>query len=1449
MVLYVSIVTLVQIPSTQKEIGNQLADALGNELNTEVHVGNVSLGFLNRLIIDDVLIRDQQQQEMLRIGRLSAKISLLALVSGRIDISSIQMFNARAMLIKPDADTPANYQFIIDTFASNDTTSHTPLDLHINSIIIRHSSVSYDQLDAPAQEQFCPQHLRISDISAHIILKELTDDSLNVNVKRLALKEKSGLDIRNFAFKLMMGNHNALLSDFTLALPHSTLDIDSVGATYQRERIKETLSYGVKNIQGDVTISDLGCIIPALKNYDHNMEWNIQAEGTTTSLKLPVLTINASDDALTLKMHGWANRLDLQYPEWALFTDHLSISADAIRILQKEIKGIPEFVNNLNGITITGQQEGTSDGRMKFINDIKTPSSLVRTEIDYNSDRTFTARVRTNDLDLRQILPDKQLGLVDMNTFVKGNPQTVNIQSDIAELEFRGYNYHNIAINAKYKTDDLFKGNSWLAQANGSIEVNDTHAKAFIDGKWYKTGKKMTMQLDGTVDRIAPQELNLSDKWGAAVFAGQFHSDLQASNLNNAEGTVVLDNFSMSDSTESYHIQHVELASGTENERHFLKMKGDMGDAELTGQFDWETLPQSFINYVASRLPTLPGLPPTNKSATNNFSINISMNSTQWLKRIVGIDFLLNRPMKLQANINDLTQDFHVVGMLPSFSYNGEEYKDAVIQLDTPQDSIICNIDLKKVMDDQTDMNLSMQANAFDNQLQTTFVWDNTGGEQALKGELNAITQLYSDDNGAPEAHVHIQPSHLVMGDAKWNVIPCDIFYSEKNLTVEDFSIEHNKQHLTISGIASDQPTDTLNIDLKGIDVGYVLDLVNFHSVEFNGRATGRAYATELFGTPSAAADLIVEQFTFEGGRMGTLGAHASWNNEQDQIDIQAIANDGADALTYIKGYVSPIRSDIKLDIKGEGTYVDFVQNYTQSFLSNVTGHAYGSLQLVGPLGEMDLLGDLVVDATATVIPLGTTYTMQRDSVKFIRNDIIVNNVPILDRDGNKAELSGGIHHDHLSSLTFDLSVKTEKFLAYDIPDFGNELFCGKVYASGAVELRGRPGEVVINCDATPLRQTVFFYNASSADAVSYQDFITWGEKAPDTLTISDKNTISQENAQASIPTDIYINFLVNTTPQATLRLLMDQKTGDYITLNGSGVLRASYHNKGAFMMYGTYSVDHGTYGITIQNIIKKNFQFKEGGTIVFGGNPMNASLQLQAIHTVNGVSLSDLNIGNSFANNTIRVNCLMNIQGQAGTPRVEFDLDMPTVNSEEKQMIRSIITSEQEMNQQVLYLLGVGRFYTQGLNNSEVNQQEYDQTQLAMQSFLSGTLSSQINQVISHVVKNDNWNFGANISTGNEGWNNAEYEGLVSGSLFNNRLLINGQFGYRDNARQESPSFIGDFDIRYLLQPNGNLALKVYNQTNDRYFTRSSLNTQGIGIIVKRDFANLGELLFRHKK
>ena len=627
------------------------------------------------------------------------------------------------------------------------------------------------------------------------------------------------------------------------------------------------------------------------------------------------------------------------------------------------------------------------------------------------------------------------------------------------------------------------------------------------------------------------------------------------------------------------------------------------------------------------------------------------------------------------------------------------------------------------------------------------------------------------------------------------------------------------------------------------MEVDYILDLVNFHTVEFSGKATGIANVSSLFGRFAANADLRVNDFKFENGRMGTLQAKANWNQEAEQIDIHAIADDGEEAKTLINGYVSPVHETIDLEIDAQGTYLDFMHSFTKTFLSHITGHAEGDVRLAGTLDNINLTGNLVVDGKATVTALNTTYKLERDTLVMIPDEIELKRMTVLDKDGHRAYLSGGIHHEHLTNLSFDLYIDAENLLAYDFDDFGDSSFYGTVYASGNVGIHGHGNDVVIDCDVTPQKNSVFVYNAATPDAISRQEFIEWdNDEATDNQKKNDKNSSNR-----ATETDIYINFLVNTTPDATLRLLMDKNTNDYITLNGEGSIRATFHNKGAFNMFGTYTVDHGTYGITIQNIIKKNFTFNRGGTIVFGGDPYQAALNLQAVYTVNSVSLSDLNIGNSFTNNTIRVNCLMNIGGQPAAPQVEFDLEMPTVNADEQQMVRSVINGQQEMNQQVVYLLAIGRFYNQGANNAD--EQKPDRTTLAMQSFLSGTLSTQINTLLNQIIKNDNWNFGANISTGNEGWHNAEYEGIISGRMFNNRLVLNGQFGYRDNATRANPSFIGDFDLQYLLYPSGNLALKVYNQTNDRYFTKSSLNTQGIGIIMKKDFNNLRDLFSSQKK
>ena len=197
--------------------------------------------------------------------------------------------------------------------------------------------------------------------------------------------------------------------------------------------------------------------------------------------------------------------------------------------------------------------------------------------------------------------------------------------------------------------------------------------------------------------------------------------------------------------------------------------------------------------------------------------------------------------------------------------------------------------------------------------------------------------------------------------------------------------------------------------------------------------------------------------------------------------------------------------------------------------------------------------------------PLNTVYTLTNDTVHFVPNRIDLNACRFTDRNGNGGTLSGEIRHDHLTDLSYNLSVKANNLLAYDTKTFGENTFYGTVYATGTCNIRGRSGEVNIDIDATPNRNSVLVYNAASPQTVNNNSFIHWGADA--LLTAEEQKAQEPEtedqahsdNQTADIPTDLHLNFLVNCTPDATIRLIMDKQSGDYISLNGYGVLRATY--------------------------------------------------------------------------------------------------------------------------------------------------------------------------------------------------------------------------------------------------------------------------------------------------
>jgi len=1445
----------LELPAVQQYLGKRAAGMLARQLGTSVSIGQLSYNLLSHVTLRDINIRDQQGRDMLQVSRLSARIDLLPLANGKISISTAQLFGAYARLSKATADSKANFQFVLDSLASTDTTKHAPLDLHINSLIVRNTRISYDQQDAPQTPgRLNPRHLNLSDISGHFILKTLTDDSLNVNIKRLSLKEKSGLDINRISLKYEGGRHTSTLTDFLLRMPHTNVQLGDIVAVYQLQGDSlnlASLKYSGSINQSTITLSDLSFLLPSLKTSNSTLTIGAVFQGEGERLQLPQLTVGSTTGDINMDIEGWANDILHAKPLWHADINDLTLSAKTVNFITENLQGerveVPAIVSRMGSIHLKGNLSGTA------LDDIRTNSRLtsdagsMSIEMLLDRQRHFHGTVNANAIDLQRLLDDQHFGKLTADLRLNGQltkPLTMNAEGTVGAFDYNGYAYQHITLNGSYADGDIL----------GLLTVNDDNARLGIEGSLKRQATGYQVQVDSRVDRLCPQAVRLTDRWGDAVISGQLTADISGKGTTDAIGALELTAFDLQSPSAKYHLNRLHIASDNAGQRHHIVMDSDFGQAEIVGTFDYETLPASITNFVAAKLPTLPGWPKLNPHTKNDFSIQAHIDRSDWLEHLLMVPVTLHQPVTLQATVNDAMRHINLECDMPQFSYDGGNYRNGHVSISHPGDSLHYDLRITRVADSQSYYDLRVMGSAHDNHLTTSLLWDNGDPDKPLSGQINARSNFGTMPDGQRMAFVNIHPSHINIYGADWLLDPSHIAYTDKHVDIHNLNIHHNDQHLTINGKATPHATDSITVSLKDFDVSYVLDLVNFDAVDFNGMATGHGVLRGVFGQLQANARLTVHQFEFEHGRMGTLDARVDWNAGQEQLDIHAISDDGTDAMTYIDGYVSPARNFIDLLIRADGTHLDFAQSFTSSFISHIDGHAQGSVNLKGPLDAINLTGQLVLNGHAHVSTLGCTYELRNDTLRCEPNEMRFADCTLYDIYGRQGILTGGIHHQDLTNLTYDIQVRADNLLAYDYKDFGDDTFYGTVFATGNVAIHGRENEVVIEGDVTPQKGSVLVYNAANPDVITNQEFIKWGT-APATPHPSPITQHSSPITQHPSPTtppddftsDLHMRLHINTTPDATIRLLMDASTSDYITLNGSGMLQANYYNKGGFQMFGTYTIASGTYGITIQNIIKKNFVFQEGGTVTFGGDPYDAVINLQAQHTVNGVSLSDLNVGRSFSN-TVRVNCLMNITGQPRNPIIDFDIDLPTVNADEKQMVRSVINSEEEMNQQVIYLLAVGRFYPQGANNATENEAQQSRTSLAMQSLLSGTLSGQINSMLGHIVKSNNWNFGANISTGDEGWNNAEYEGLISGRLLNNRLLINGQFGYRDNAATANPSFIGDFDIRYLLLPSGNLALKVYNQTNDRYFTRSSLNTQGIGLIMKKDFDGWRDL-FRSKK
>ena len=1441
-----------------------VAEELSDLLNTRVTIGRINIGLLNRIIIDDVLLDDQDEQEMLKVTRLSAKFDIMPFFKGKISISSVQLFGFNINLQKKTPDSPPNFKFVLDAFASNDTVKKdNSLDLRINSILIRRGRMAYHVLsEEETPGKFNAKHIHLQNIIANISLKALSKDSINLGIKRLSLDEKvSGFSLKKMSLKLVANSRQTSIDNFAIELPETSLKLDTIHLIYDSlkafDRFTEQVRFSFRTLPSQITLKDISPFLPALSHFKEPISLDMEVKGTVNQLTCSHLEITADNRQFRLK--GDVALQDLSHPQDAYVFGTLSeLTATTrgvgflVRNLSHDYNGVPPVLERLGNVSFRGEVSG-------YFTDIVTYGQLhtdlggVNMDLKLSSDKSkglfaYSGAVKTTDYKLGKLLANEQLGEITFNLDVHGRHVTdrlpvVELKGLIASVDYSRYRYENITLDGEYKQGGF----------NGKVALDDPNGSIYLNGDVNVSSRIPTFNFQAIINKLRPHDLNLTSKYPDTEFSLKLRANFTGGSVDEMIGEINVDSLEFMSPEKQYFMNNMNIRASKQNNENQLRLTSEFLTASVEGKFQYHTLPASILNIMRKYVPSLI-LPPKKPIEThNNFQFDIHIYNTDILSTIFDIPLTVYTHSTLKGYFNDPLQRLRVEGYFPRLQYKNNFIESGMILCENPSDHIRARVRLTNLKKKGA-VNLSLDAQAKDDNISTTLNWGNSAAV-TYSGQLAAVAKFLRTEGEKPllKAMVEVKPTDIILNDTLWQIHPSQVVVDSGKVDVNNFYFSHQDRYVRINGRLSDNPQDSVKVDLKDINMGYVFDIASISDdVNFEGDATGTAYASGVFKKPVMNTRLFIKNFSLNQGRLGDLNIYGEWDNENRGIRLDASIKDISTTPSRVTGIIHPLKPESGLDLNIEANELNlkFLEHYMKSIANDIKGRATGKVHFYGKFKGLNLDGAVMTDASMNFDILNTHFAI-KDTILLAPTGLTFNNIHISDMEGHSGRMNGYLHFQHFKNLNYRFEIQANNMLVMNTKESTDMPFYGTVYGTGNALLTGNAIQGLdVNVAMTTNRNSIFTYiNGSVASATSNQ-FIKFVDKTP-RRTIQDSIQIisyyeqlqqKRQEAEEEQKTDIRLNILVDATPDATMKIIMDPVAGDYISGKGTGNIRTEFYNKGDVKMFGSYQINQGVYKFSLQEVIRKDFVIKNGSTITFNGAPLDANLDIQASYTVNSASLNDLipeESSSIIQQPNVKVNCIMNLSGILVRPTIKLGIELPNERDEVQTLVRNYISTEEQMNMQILYLLGIGKFYTEDARNN--------QNSNVMSSVLSSTLSGQLNNALSQVFETNNWNIGTNLSTGDKGWTDMEVEGILSGQLLNNRLLINGNFGYRDNPMANT-NFVGDFEAEWLITRSGDIRLKAYNETNDRYYTKTNLTTQGVGIMYKKDFNKWSDLFFWNK-
>lgn len=1455
---------LFEIPAVQNFVAREATEIISRKLGTRISIDRVDIGLFYRVSLDGFYVEDFQRDTLLYAGRLDARIKSLGLFGGGLVFSRAELSDARFCL-RETPDGEMNIKQVVDKLSKKDKArAEGKFRLEIERLETDGLDFCMERLEHRNPSygvDFADMHL--IDIRAE--LKNFTIDGpvIHTDIGRLAMRERSGFVVEDLAGCLCIANGCIDIREGHIRTAKSNIELPSLSligldwALYKN--FVEEVDITAQVVNTTLSSDDIAYFSPKMKDWHLTLtDVNADVSGPVADMSGSLRSVRTGADTKLSVDFAAQGLPDVGKGHFKADISELTTSAADVDRLAAALTGknLPDEVlriaKNAGKIGLTGKFDGTLTAfaaDAALATEIGGATCLLQVSSLRDGCRGVLGDVKTSSLQLGELLENDLLGPLSLNVHVNGELSSehsdAEVSGEILRLGINGYDYDSLRM----------KGHLVNREFNGLIEARDRNLRFDFRGLLDLNDEqrpRYDFALDLEEANLAALGVNRRDS--VSVLAARIAARAVGRTLDDLNGIIFVRDVSYRYNDRELAADSVVIVGRNSLSDKFIRLRSDFVDADYEGKTSYKEvfayLQQRFRDYV----PTLDGGPgwqaqhPDTVELADGYSqLTVNVRKINPLVNAVSPGLQIADGSQLLLRINpandklsfEAASDYIERGrmLVTRLNLDAHNRGDSLVFAASTEDLYLNSFHMSRV---------GMSGGAKDNKLELITDFADTIGD--VSGRIGFRSEFARGRGPAGrQIDLRLTPSYISRGEKTWNIYTDGITADTSRIRIDRFRMVNAGQQLLLDGVVSRRLQDSVQLTLHNFELAPFSQFTSSMGYRVDGRTNGSATMKAVLGAGEVQADIVVDSISINDLAVPSIWLRSRWDFIQNRAGILVQQRENLDTL--VRGFYAPSQKRYYARATLDAVELSALDPLLKGVVERTGGNADVDIALRGSGKEANLSGQIAVrDFTTTVDFTQVTYTMPRAVIEVKNNHLIAEGVPLYDPEKNEGLFSIDLNLEHLSNIFYSVKVLPKELMVLNTTSKDNDLFYGRIFASGSATIAGSKGGVKMDIVATTEGDSEFYMPLSGQSNAKTADFVTF--VTPEQIDTTDylvrKKLLFQQQGRKkeAAGSTMDITMALNVQDNTAFQLVIDPTVGSALKGRGNGMLNLHINpGNGIFNMYGDYTLIEGSFLFSLQNIITKKFIIESGSMIQWTGEPVDARLDINAVYKLktslqpllNTVTASsdDDQSGSRISDRSVPVDCKIHIGGRLSNPQLDFSVVVPVTDIETQAAVASVLNTQEGQAQQFISLVALGTFSNSGSAN------------IGASSGVATGLEMLTNQ-LTNWFSTDDYRIILNYRAGSE-MTGDEVDFGFSTNLINNRLLVEVEGNYIiDNKQAVSnnvSNFMGEAHVTWLIDKSGNLRLKAFTQTIDRFDENQGLQETGIGISYKEDFNNFKDL------